>query len=68
MSLSPMSHVEFKKCQCHLVDFRGQAPYWSCTHSFKVALAINVFCVTSELRPFDNGSTLLSGGCVYKIS
>ena len=34
MSLSPMSHVEFKKCQCRPVDFRGQGPYridGSCT-------------------------------------
>ena len=26
MSLSPMSHVEFKKCPCRPVDFRGQRP------------------------------------------
>ena len=26
MSLSLMSHVEFKKCLCHSVDFRGQGP------------------------------------------
>ena len=26
MSLSPMSHVEFKKCPCRPVDFRGQGP------------------------------------------
>ena len=28
MSLSPMSHVEFKKVQCRPVDFRGQGPHW----------------------------------------
>ena len=27
MSLSPMSHVESKKCPCRPVDFRGQWPY-----------------------------------------
>ena len=27
MSLSPMSHVEFNKCQCRCVDFRGLGPY-----------------------------------------
>ena len=27
MSLSPMSHVEFKKYQCRPVNFRGQGPY-----------------------------------------
>ena len=27
MSLSPMSHVEFKKCPCDNVEFRGQEPY-----------------------------------------
>ena len=27
MSPSPMSHVEFKKCPCHPVNFRGQGPY-----------------------------------------
>ena len=27
MSLSPMSHVEFKKCPCRRVEFRGQGPY-----------------------------------------
>ena len=27
MSLSPMSHVEFKKCPSRFVDFRGQEPY-----------------------------------------
>ena len=26
MSLSPMSHVEFKKCPCRPVDFRDQWP------------------------------------------
>ena len=26
MSLSPVLHVEFKKCPCHPVDFRGQEP------------------------------------------
>ena len=26
MSPSPMSHVEFQKCPCHPVDFRGQEP------------------------------------------
>ena len=31
MSLSPMSHVEFKKCPRHAADFRGQEPlgWWS---------------------------------------
>ena len=29
MSLSPMSHVEFKKWPCHPVDFRGQGPSYS---------------------------------------
>ena len=29
MSLSPMSHVEFKKCPCRPVDFRGQGPFYS---------------------------------------
>ena len=28
MSLSPMSHVEFKKVPCRPVDFRGQGPYF----------------------------------------
>ena len=27
MSLSPMSHVKFKKRLCRSVDFRGQGPY-----------------------------------------
>ena len=27
MSLSHMSHVEFTKCPCRLVDFRGLGPY-----------------------------------------
>ena len=27
MSLSPMSHVKFKKCSCHGVNFRGQGPW-----------------------------------------
>ena len=27
MSLSPMSHVDFKKRLCHCVEFRGQGPY-----------------------------------------
>ena len=27
MSLSPMSHVECKKCPCRPVNFRGQGPY-----------------------------------------
>ena len=27
MSLSLVSHVEFKKCPCRLVDFRGLGPY-----------------------------------------
>ena len=27
MSLSPMSHVEFKKVPCRPVDFRGQGPF-----------------------------------------
>ena len=26
MSLSPMLHVEFNKCPCRSVDFRGQGP------------------------------------------
>ena len=26
MSLSPISHVEFKKCPCRPVDFRGLMP------------------------------------------
>ena len=25
--MSSMSHVEFKKWQCHPVDFRGQGPF-----------------------------------------
>ena len=27
MSLSPMSHVEFKKCPCRALVFRGQGPH-----------------------------------------
>ena len=27
MSLSPMSHVKFKKCPCRPVDFRGRGSY-----------------------------------------
>ena len=27
VTIGPMSHVEFKKCPCRPVDFRGQRPY-----------------------------------------
>ena len=27
MSLSPMSHVDFKKWPCRRVEFRGQGPF-----------------------------------------
>ena len=28
MSLSPMLHVEFKKCSCRPVEFNGQGPLY----------------------------------------
>ena len=33
MSLSRMSHVEFKKCQCRCVDFRGLGPFVLCRYT-----------------------------------
>ena len=32
MSLSPMSHVEFKKVPCRTVDFGGQGPFFGVNH------------------------------------
>ena len=32
LSLSPMSHVEFRKVSCRPVDFRGQGPFWRFAH------------------------------------
>ena len=36
MSLSPMLHVEFKKCSCRPVEFNGQGPLYRKTQARKV--------------------------------
>ena len=44
MSFSPMSHVEFKKVSCRLVEFRGQGPYsLRSTSIIPVAIGIKVY-------------------------
>ena len=50
MSLSPMSHVEFKKVPCRPVDFRGQGPYHNTSEGYRVRYSLICPMQTLELN------------------
>ena len=41
MSLGPMSDVDFKKCPCRRVEFRGRGPLL-CTHSQSIQSYVTI--------------------------
>ena len=62
MSPSPMLHVEFKKCPCHPVDFRGLGPY-ACTGNIVNMQLLNIPPIVIDVITMYYHYDLQSIGC-----
>ena len=59
MSLSPMSHVKFKKWPCRPVDFRGQGP-WA-RQGVHSAMRIDLYVVSFQQKSPSRPRLALAG-------